>query len=143
MQDLFTDPSNIDEIKEQIKNCPTVKDVIEIINNVYPSWLVNIIDNYSDDYPHLTKNWDIICEKFQIQKQKIIVVENIMDDSDHKLVKFFADYFTSVGCIVRTKYDIISCTVCGYGIPNEEIYNKMKDLRMNVPRNWNVKCVNC
>ena len=63
MQDLFTDPSNIDEIKEQIKNCPTVKDVIEIINNVYPSWLVNIIDNYSDDYPHLTKNWDIICEK--------------------------------------------------------------------------------
>ena len=143
MQDLFKDPSNVDEIKEQIINCPTVKDVIEIINNVYPYWLVNTIDDYSEDYPHLTKNWEIICEKFQIQKQKIIVVEDIVNDSEHKLVKFFADYFTSVGCIVRTKCDIIPCIVCNRGIPNEEIYSKMKELEMNIPEKWLAKCVNC
>ena len=143
MQDLFKDPSNVDEIKEQIINCPTVKDVIEIINSVYPSWLVNTIDDYSEDYPHLTKNWEIICAKFQIQKQKIIVVEDIVNDSEHTLVKFFADYFTSVGCIVRTKYDIVPCIVCNRGIPNEEIYNKMKELEMNVPEKWLAKCINC
>ena len=143
MQDLFKDPSNVDEIKEQIINCPTVKDVIEIINNVYPYWLVNTIDDYSEDYPHLTKNWEIICEKFQIQKQKIIVVEDIVNDSEHKLVKFFADYFTSVGCIVRTKCDIIPCIVCNRGIPNEVIYSKMKELEMNIPEKWLAKCVNC
>ena len=104
---------------------------------------MNTIDDYSEDYPHLTKNWEIICEKFQIQKQKIIVVEDIVNDSEHKLVKFFADYFTSVGCIVRTKCDIIPCIVCNRGIPNEEIYSKMKELEMNIPEKWLAKCVNC
>lgn len=141
--DLFNDPPNVSEIKEQIKNCKTVKDVIEIINFVYPSWIVVTVDNYSEDYQHLIKNWEIICEKFQIQKQKIIVVEDIVNDDSHTLVKFFADYFTSVGCIVRTINDICVCDICCLGIPNEQIYNKMKELKMDVPEVWSTKCLNC
>lgn len=140
---MFTDPYNSSDIKEQIKNFETVKDIIDLINNTFPNWIIDTFDGYSKDYPHLENNWNIICDKCNVKKQKIVVVEEIVNDDSHTLVKFFADYFTSVGFIVRTKDDVYICEKCDLVIPNEEIYNKMKKLKMSVPEVWSTNCSSC
>ena len=140
---MFTDPHNTSEIKSQIKNFETVKDIIDLINTTYPSWIIDTFDGYSKDYPHLENNWKIICDKCNVTKQKIVVVEEIKNDKSHTLVNFLADYFTSAGFIVRTKDDVYICEKCDMVIPNEQIYKKMKSLKMDVPEVWSTKCVNC
>jgi hypothetical protein len=143
--DNFKDPENVEDIKETLKTLPTMKDILDLINKVFPNWIVTFFDKYSNDYPHLDKNWELITKELNIPKSQILIVENIYnkDDEEHLLINLFCDIFTRSGFIVRRKNEIFPCEVCNAAIPNNESYNKMKESNIQVPETWTQKCTTC
>ena len=139
----YTDPKNVEEVIENIKNCPTIKDINNLLENTFPGWILYYLVKYSDDYPHLESNWNSVIEKYNIKKGKIMIVDEIISDENHTLINLFCNIYTQVGFIVRSKNELIPCKVCDKAIPSEESYNKMKKLNIIVPDEWQVICKNC
>ena len=144
MSNKFIDPENIKDIEEKIKNCPTIKDINDLVNITFPTWIVGFIDKYSDDYSHLNTNWELLSKKnININPTQIIIVDNILYDDNHKLIQIFIDLYTMVGFLVRTKNDVFICKICNKAIPNLEMYKRMKEMNINVPEKWSNKCSKC
>ena len=123
----------------QINELPTIQDVFDQIKEKYPTWLVDILDDYSSDYPHLKDNWRYMSNQSKSNMQKIIVVENFANEQHLS----YAELLTHAGFVVRTKYDIQPCSVCKLAIPSQHMYTKMKDLKNNIPSFWSNKCSLC
>lgn len=140
----YKDPENINEIKEKITTLQTLKELVEYINEIYPGWLINYVDRYSYDYPHLEANRDYICRQNKTKKAQIILVDYLSDDEEYSILKIFVNIFVLSGFTVRTKDDIVICDNCQSAIPSEETFEKMKnsniDMRINT---WNNKCSSC
>lgn len=144
-KDKFKDPENLEEIRDLITKCPTLKEIIELIEQIYPNWIITFLHKYSDDYPHLEKNWEILTKKTNINKTQILIVEYIDDEDDgnHELIQLFVQLFNEIGFIVRSKEEIFPCKICKAAIPHIPSYNKMKELNLEVPEVWNDKCSKC
>jgi hypothetical protein len=143
-EDLYKDPENRDEILDKIKDCETLKDINELIKEVYPTWIVNFIDNYSTDYPHLQANWKYVVREMNIKKGQILLIDDYKSDDDHKLIQIFFDIYTSLGFIVRKKDELIPCNICHRAIPNETLFKKMKDAKLNLKIDtWSSTCSTC
>ena len=130
-QKNFKDPNNIYEIKELIKKFPSLKEIIDLINQVFPGWIITFLDKYSDDYPHLESNWNILTKETNIQKAKILIVEKIDEGDDYELIQIFVQLFNKIGFIVREKTEIFPCKMCKSAIPHKPSYDKMKELNIN------------
>jgi len=141
--DQFVDPSNASLIVEELTTLGTCKDVLDKIKSVYPEWIVTYINNYSDDYPTLTRNWNFICSKAQTTPTKIIIVKHIKFDSFHVCVCAFAELLTIMGNCVRQEEDLGMCTVCGAAIPSQPMWQIMKEKGLDVPEVWSLKCKKC
>jgi hypothetical protein len=131
----LNDPTSFNEINQ----LATMKDVFDLIERKYPNWIVDLVDKYSDDYPHLQNNWQTLVNYSKTKMQKIIIVENF--DNEEQLS--FAELLTHAGFIVRTKVELIPCSVCNSAIPSETIYNKMKEHNIQFNFTWSNKCKNC
>ena len=140
----YNDPENLDFI---LKDMNTIKDldgILNMINIIYPDWIVYMLNNYSEDYPHLIKNWDTIVKTSNLTKGKIIVVRFMSDKEDHKLIRIFADLFTTSGSVLRTVNDLSPCPKCSLAIPSEYVYNKMKEHKIpTLPEKWSIQCTKC
>ena len=77
MEIEFLNPENINFYKDKINKISNDIELINFINEIFPNWIQFIIDDYSDDYPHLKVNWKKICEKCKIIIKKIIIVKYI------------------------------------------------------------------
>jgi len=142
-EDIFIDPPNVDEIIERIKKCPTMKDINDLLYEIYPKWILIYLDKYSEDYPQLQSNWEKIAEQYSIKKCQMVIVQKIINDDKHTLINTFAEIYTRSGFIVRTKDEIIPCEKCFSAIPNIETYENMKISGMPVPERWLRVCENC
>lgn len=123
----------------EISELPTIKDVFDLIDTKYPNWIVDMVDRYSHDYPHLQNNWQTIANHSKNKMQKIVIVENFMNEEQLS----FAELLTHAGFIVRTKAELIPCSVCRSAIPSQTVYNKMKEHIKQIDFGWNNKCRNC
>ena len=143
--DKFKDPENLEEIKNLITQCPTLKEVIDLIEKIYPNWIITFLDKYSDDYPHLYANWEILSKETNTKRTQILIVEyiNAEEDENHELLQIFVQLFTKIGFIVRSKEEIFPCRICKAAIPHRPSYEKMKELKIDVPEVWNDKCSKC
>ena len=142
----YVDPENVDEILEKIKSCATIKEIDNLIKETFFNWIVEFLDRYSYDYPHLQTNWEIITKQFNIKHAKIMIVDKTVNDNDEKysLIRVFSEIFTQSGFIVRSKDELFSCKICGGAIPNEETYNKIKETGLSlIPEKWDTKCIDC
>jgi hypothetical protein len=142
-EDIFIDPENVDEIIERVKKCPTMKDINDLLYEIYPKWIVLYLEKYSEDYPQLQSNWEFITSKHNIKKCQMVIVEKIVNDDKHTLIKLFSEIYSLSGFIIRTKDEIIPCEKCFSAIPNIKTYEKMKDLGMPVPERWLRVCQKC
>ena len=129
------DPTTFNEINQ----LPTMKDVFDLIKTKYPNWIVDLVNKYSDDYPHLQNNWQTLVNYSKTKIQKIVIVESF--DNEEQLS--FAELLTRTGFIVRTKAELIPCSVCRSAIPSKTIYDKMKQHNMEFHFIWSNKCRNC
>jgi hypothetical protein len=128
----MTEPTSINEL-------PTIKDVFDLIENKYPDWIIDLVDKYSNDYPHLQNNWQTLVNVSKTKMNKIVIVENF--DNEEQLS--FAELLTQSGFIVRTKAELIPCSVCKSAIPSKTIYDKMKQHNIQINFEWSNKCRNC
>ena len=126
-------------LNNEINELPTMKDVFELIETKYPNWIINFVDKYSDDYPHLQNNWQKLTNISKTKMQKIVIVECFFDEEQLS----FAELLTHAGFIVRTKAELIPCSICGSAIPSQTIYNKMKEHNIQINFEWSNKCRNC
>ena len=78
----MTEPNDTTSFNE-INQLPTMKDVFDLIATKYPNWIVDLVDKYSDDYPHLQNNWQTLVNYSKTKMQKIVIVESF--DNDEQL----------------------------------------------------------
>lgn len=140
----YRDPDNMEEIIERVKNTEKHNDVVDIINKVFPGWILGWPKKYSKDYIHFQNNWEFVCKKTNSSPLRVVIVDKIVfDDPNYKLVRMFCELLTLCGHSVRRKEEFIGCKVCGDAIPTHEIYKQLVDRKINVPSFWNLKCVDC
>jgi len=125
--------------ESEITQLRTMQEVLEHIQQKFPGWIVNMYDAYSNDYTELNENWKKVCDIFKAQPQRIILVENLKDDEHFS----FAELLTQSGFVVRTVHEFGSCPVCNKVIPKLNIYNKLKELKKQIPHDWSDKCIDC
>ena len=102
MTDNYQDPENIDEIIEELKRSKTIENVVDLINRVYPTWILYYLRKYSEDYPHLQSNWENYCNEQKVRPAHIMIINEFLIDKNHTLIGVFAELFTICGFIVRT-----------------------------------------
>jgi hypothetical protein len=124
---------------DEINQLPTMKDVFDLIEKKYPNWIVELVDRYSYDYPHLQNNWQTLANISKTKLNKIVIVENFENEEQLS----FAELLTHAGFVVRTKAELIPCIVCHSAIPSETIFNKMKQHNKQINFEWSNKCRNC
>lgn len=140
----YKNPINKEDIIISLKNAETHNEVIKIINSVFPTWILGCSKKYSDDYQHFTTNWNMVCEKINCQPLDIIIVDELIHDNDeYSLCFMFCELLTLFGHSIRRKEEFFECKYCSSIIPNEQIYNKLKEAKVMVPLSWSMKCMKC
>ena len=139
----YQNPSNTDEIMEKLKSAHTIGAVKNLVEDVFPGWFITVLRGFSEDYPHLTKNWNTVCKSMNVGMAQVMIVDDYFEDEAHTLVRHFAECFTRAGFAVRRKAEFIPCEKCMSAIPSEGMYSLMKEKKFNVPETWSNKCLNC
>lgn len=142
-EDKYIDPSNADEILVQMRTLPTVGDIKKLVDEIFPDWIITVMSDYSDDYPHLKSNWRTICNMAKVTPAQVMIVDDILSGENYRLVRAFAECFTRAGFSVRRKAEFISCDVCGKAIPSIGMWKYMGNKNINVPENWFPTCQKC
>ena len=62
----YRDPENINEILERVKNTEKHNDIVKLIDNIFPDWILGWCEKYSSDYSHFQNNWRFVCTKMTI-----------------------------------------------------------------------------
>jgi hypothetical protein len=143
MTDLYVDPENLEEILEHIKSLKTLGEISEYCIEIFPTWLVGKIPKFSSDYPHLTKNWKIVCDNIGTVPKEIILVDRVFFDNNHKLIHTFSELYTRSGFVVRQNHDWFKCKVCGDALPSETVFDIFRNSKVNVPTTWDSVCTVC
>jgi hypothetical protein len=143
MDKKFVDPLNVEEIKDKFSIINDELQIFKFIESVFPSWIYQTLDSYSNDYPHLTSNWNKICSMLNTTPKKIVLVTWISRDESYKLVMYFCEVLTKRGYIVRRVDEIITCKSCNRGIPDREVWEKMKEHNIECPDKWSYICSSC
>ena len=139
----YSDPENIQDICKDIMKLQTVKEIYDLLLSIYPGIVINVMDSYSNDYPHFEINWSGICDTLKVKKAQIIVLDEYPEDDSHLLLKIFSEVLTQAGFVLRKYTEFIPCTVCNRALPNNYIYYKLKENKIKVPESWSTKCSNC
>lgn len=140
----YQDPENVEELIERIKECETHDKVVDLINEIFPGWILGWPKRYCADYPHLQNNWEFVCKKSGTKTLSVIIVDQIIfDDPKHSLIKLFCELLTVFGHSVRRKEEFIACKICGDAIPTQIVYNQFCERKISVPSCFMVKCQNC
>lgn len=125
----FKNPDNYLDIEERLTQCRTMGEVEELVKRTFPTWIVDYLDKYSDDYPNFTENWKKICDKIPSKPKmsKILIVEDIIHkDKNFSLIQKFAEVYTCAGFSVRRRLEIIPCKKTREGLPSMILFDYMK-----------------
>lgn len=125
---------------EKVRDLRTMKEVFDYVNEIYPGWIIDILDDYPDEYECLRRSWEIVLQEKGIPRQKILILSSINTDDQDQLG--FAELFSSVGFLVRTTDEIKVCTEpgCSRAIITENRFNYLRTKNTNLPATWLSKC---
>lgn len=141
----YSNPDNHLQIIEDLKEAKTHTEVLSIITNTFPSWMITYSTQYSDDYPVFTNNWNFVCKRTKSKPLDIVIVDFIdLKNTNFSLLSTFCELLTLFGHSVRRKEEFILCHVCKKCIPAEHVYNQLKERNIeNIPTIWKNLCQNC
>jgi hypothetical protein len=131
------------EILSKLTSAKTVEEVETVIETYYPNWLVLSLNGYSNDYPHLQRNWEVLCQKMNTTPQKIILVDDIVFGEIPTTLNKICEFMTLHGYVVRRASEFIACSVCEKAIPCIEIWRLLVERRFPVPPRWSNICIQC
>lgn len=142
----YSDPSNAKSILAQLRTAPTLGHIKNIVDHVFPKWIVTFMDGFCKDYPRFNKNWVSICEDAKVNPTQVMIVEEIsqdVKDNSHTLIHNFCECFTRAGFAVKRKLEFIPCANCGCAVPSLPVWNYMKTKGFEAPETWSATCSNC
>jgi len=141
---LYQNPENTEEIIERLKKCEKHYEVIELINETFPKWILGCYKKYSKDFPQFQNNWEYICKKNGCAILNIIIVDKIVfNNPKYSLIKIFCDLLTVFGHSVRRKEEFIGCKICDDALPSEKLYTQLVERKMTTFNCWMIKCRDC
>lgn len=145
MSDKYADPPEKSKIMDRIRNAPTLGDLVPVLKETFPDWMVGTMKGYSPDYTHLTRNWHSVCDQIKVSPKEIVLVEWTGNDDNHQLVNIFSDVLTRSGFAVRMKTEFFACPVCSLAIPHPTIHKMWIDMNLNenIPKEWKPHCSGC
>ena len=137
-------PDATKAIIKSIQEAETHDEVIKIINDIFPTWIIGCSKKYSVDYPHFTKNWENVCNNIKCKPLDIIIIDEIIfNNKDYSIVQMFSELLTVFGHSVRRKEEFFECKFCSSILPTKNIYDKLKNSNIKIPLAWSMKCNNC
>lgn len=139
----YSDPNNYSEKLEILYKLESKEEIKEYIDTILPGWFQGSAKEYSDDYPHLKKNWRTLCSMNGVTPQKILVVREIKFDDSHKMVQGVCDFLTKKGYVVRREGELVACEECGKVIPNAYVWKILRQKNLPCPRLWSPNCTRC
>ena len=137
-----------DKVFDDLRKLPTLQDVLDFYNSRFPGWIIDILDEFSNDYPHLNKNWDSFCSSLKppVSRKKIFIVKKL--ETEYEIA--FAELLTTSGFIVREMCDFNPCPKCARAVPTKQLYFKMiskhtvpSDNYSDIPKEWKKECLSC
>ena len=144
LSEKYKDPPNFHVIMEKMKSLSTMREINDLVEEIFPDWFVTFMVKYSPDYPNLTKNWHKVCNIVKTKPTQVMIVEEIFSDENHLLLNAFADCYTKAGFSVRRKREIIPCQKCNdIAIPSKDMWNVFKEHYIPIPAVWSNKCSEC
>lgn len=144
IESKYSDPSNTQEVLEELKNVATLGDVNTLINRVFPGWQVAALTGFCGCYPHLTSNWNILCDRIGVPPTQVLIVRELAFDDDHILLRNFVECLTRSGFAVKRMVDYIPCSKCEVvAVPTPQIHNLMKEKGIAVPETNIPVCKTC
>ena len=141
--DKYINPSNFDDIIEKIKTLPTLRDIKNLSDEIFPGWIVQTADSYSTDYQWLTENWKRTCSKIGVETTQIMLVDFINFEDQYSVLQMFSETFTRAGFNVRSSHEYMLCSKCGSVIPNQSLMNIFMEKGFLVPKEWSPICSVC
>lgn len=126
-----------------LSSAQNISEIEEIIEKDYPNWIVAILNDYSEDYPHLSRNWKTLCQRMDVKPQKIVLVKDINFEEKEDEKNKVCETLTKKGYVVRRMTEFIPCVSCRDAIPCVEIWHLLKEKGFSVPDKWENKCVKC
>ena len=143
----YKNPENYIQIEQKLCQCKSMGEVEELVKSVFPTWIIDYLDGYSDDYPQFTNNWYKICDMIPHKPEpaKILIVEDIIHNSENfSLIQKFAEVYTSAGFAVRRQLEIIPCVKCRAGLPSIMVFDYMKNKNLlDKSTVWSDTCSGC
>lgn len=134
----FSDPSNTDDIVEKISTLKSAGEVVDLLKDVFPNWIVAHIPRYSPAYPSLNANWETMCKYIGYGDPIcILLVQDIAFDEKYRLVRIFGEILTKMGYSVRRDTEFTKCKKCECAIPNQFLYDQLVLKKLQVPLKWN------
>ncbi len=144
IESKYFDPSNTQEVLEELKDVATLGDVNTLINRVFPGWQVAALTGFCGCYPHLTSNWNILCGRIGVSPTQVLIVRELAFDDDHILMRHFVECLTRSGFAVKRMVDYIPCSKCEVvAVPTPQIHNIMKEKGIAVPETNIPVCKAC
>jgi hypothetical protein len=141
--DIYTDPPDYKQIANLLTDISNITHVFSLIDSIFPSWIIEKSEKYSQDYAFLTENWKRVCSLNNTSPTQIILVDSLIFDDNHKLIQIFCNLLTTAGYCIRRRTEFQTCKYCNTCIPSESLYYIMKNMNTPTPLFWSAKCQHC
>lgn len=139
----YSDPENVRDLIASFLTLENTDEIKDFIDANLTEWLVASTDSYTEDYPQLQQNWELICRMNSVQPQKVVIVDEIFFDDDHIMLRTIAETMTRKGYVVRRKEELTGCEDCRKALPTKPVWRQMKNRGLPVPRTWKPVCSRC
>jgi hypothetical protein len=137
LESKYEDPENAPEILGLLKQAKTMKNVLNIVKDTFPEWIITYLPRFSPDYPHIAANWHKVCAQLNVTPAQVMIVDYVsLGDVKTSLIAHFAECFTRAGFAVRAKTEYIPCSESGCAVPSASAWAAMKDMGLSVPETW-------
>lgn len=120
----------------------TIGDIMTVINEAFPSWIIGVTDRYSDNFNILNENWEAICKMCNSTRKKVIIVNYIDILSDKQTcIRRISEILTRIGYSVRTNKDFYICNKCSLAIPCKQLEDLILLKYPNHIKKFDVCCI--
>jgi hypothetical protein len=138
-------PDHAAILTKLVQDVKTIKDVKELVDEVFPGWIITFLPGFSDDYPHLNRNWLSLCTMHKTHPRQIMIVDNYPNiEGDYTLVGHFCECFSRAGFMVRKMSEYIPCSVCNRALPTKAGYKALHSNGVKeIPGEYRTHCSTC
>lgn len=134
-----------------LSDLPAGNELLSLIQQYTPDWIISVLDGYAPNYQILHKNWDTYCKMLKTKPQKLLIVSHIEgyeeDQKEFTPIQQACDLLTIKGYCIRRDSEFMECEgKCGKAMATKELHRKLKNhpsIGGYVRGRWSGTCTKC